>query len=43
MARRGISPKINALSAIIFVSIVTLLLIVNIRANRVQNGKEKKA
>ena len=43
MARRGISPKINALSAIIFVSIVALLLIVNIRANRVQNGKEKKA
>ena len=43
MTRRKVSPEINALSAIIFVSIVTLLLIVNIRANRVQNGKEKKA
>ncbi|MBE5781182.1 MAG: ABC transporter permease [Clostridiales bacterium] len=43
MARRGISPKINALSAIIFVSIVTLLLIVNIRSSRAQNEKEKHA
>ena len=32
----------GTLSAIIFISIVTLLLIVNIRANRTQNGKEKQ-
>ena len=30
MARMGINPKINALSAIMFVIIITLLLVVNI-------------
>ena len=45
VARRGISPKINALSTLIFVAVVTLLLIVNIkslreeRAAAIQNRK----
>ena len=34
MARRGISPKINALSALMFVAVVTLLLVVNRRASK---------
>lgn len=40
MARRGINPKINALSTIMFVSILILLLIVNFRTNKNSNGKE---
>lgn len=40
MARRGINPKINALSTIMFITILTLLLIVNKRTskNNTQNG-----
>ena len=34
MARRGISPKINALSTLMFVSVLTLLIIVNIRMSK---------
>jgi len=46
-ARRGISPKINALSTIMFVCVVTLLLIVNLKSLReereaaIQNRKTK--
>lgn len=43
MARRGINPKINALSAIMFVTVLTLLLIVNLRSSRdakKPNGKK---
>lgn len=46
-ARRGISPKINALSTILFVAVVTLLLIVNLKSIReereaaIQNKKTK--
>lgn len=36
MARRGINPKINALSALMFVFIVILLLVVNRRASIVE-------
>lgn len=45
IARRGISPKINALSTLMFVAVVTLLLIVNLksireeRAAAIQNKK----
>ncbi len=39
MARRGINPKINALSTLMFVAVVTLLLIVNMRSIR----QEKEA
>ncbi len=45
IARRGISPKINALSTLMFVAVVTLLLIVNLksireeRAASIQNKK----
>ena len=42
MARRGLSPKINALSTIMFVSVMILLVIINVRSSR-QNRKEKKA
>jgi spermidine/putrescine transport system permease protein len=31
MARRGINPKINALSAVVFVAVLVLLMIVNLR------------
>lgn len=34
IARRGINPKINALSTLMFAAVVTLLLIVNIRSIR---------
>ncbi len=45
VARRGISPKINALSTLMFIAVVTLLLVVNLksireeRAAAIQNKK----
>jgi len=42
MARRGISPKLNALSAIIFVVVLALLIIVNLPSFRQQNKKTRK-
>ncbi len=39
IARRGINPKINALSTLMFVAVVTLLLIVNLKSIR----EEKEA
>lgn len=45
MARRGINPKINALSTIMFVAVITLLLIINIksiREERMQSIQNKK-
>lgn len=41
MARRGIAPKINALSTLMFVVVLTLLLIVNRRDNN-QDKKQTK-
>ena len=38
MARKGIKPEINALSAIMFVVVLALLLIINFR----NNASEKK-
>lgn len=43
MAKVGINPKINALSAIMFIVMVTLLLIVNARANIISKKKENTA
>ncbi|HHW47764.1 MAG TPA: ABC transporter permease [Clostridiaceae bacterium] len=40
MARRGISPKINALSTLMFVSVLLLLLIVNRRTSKENNVKK---
>ncbi len=40
MARRGIKPQINALSTIMFFTVLSLLLIVNVRANKNTQGKE---
>jgi len=42
MARRGISPKLNALSAVIFMVVLTLLIIVNLPNFRQQNKKTRK-
>lgn len=41
MTRRQISPKINALSALMFVTVLSLLLIVNIRQIREENKNSK--
>jgi len=42
MARRGISPKLNALSAVIFLVVLALLIIVNLPSFRQQNKKTRK-
>lgn len=48
MARRGISPKINALSTLMFVSVLLLLILVNTRMSkdnperRSRNGKNQE-
>ena len=41
MARRGLNPKINALSTLMFVCVLTLLIIVNVRSRR-QSKKIKE-
>ena len=38
MARRGINPKINALSSLLFLTVLLLLIIVNLR----MSGENKK-
>ncbi len=43
IARRGISPKINALSTLMFVAVITLLLIVNLRSLKEERKAEKAA
>ncbi len=42
MARRGINPKINALSTIMFVSVLVLLVIVNLRQEMEQKKERGK-
>ncbi len=45
MARRGINPKINALSTIMFIAVIALLLIINIksiREEKMQSIQNKK-
>jgi spermidine/putrescine transport system permease protein len=41
MARRGLNPKLNALSAIMFVAVILLLLIVNKRSSSGKKSKPK--
>lgn len=41
MARKGIKPEINALSAIMFVTVLVLLLVINFRNNASQQKKLK--
>ncbi len=41
MARRGISPKINALSTLMFLSVLVLLIIVNVRMSK--DNPERRA
>jgi len=43
IARRGISPKINALSTLMFVAVITLLLFVNLRSLKEEREAEKAA
>ena len=40
IARRGINPKVNALSTLMFVAVVTLLLVVNLKAIREEKALE---
>lgn len=40
VARRGISPKINALSTLMFLAVVTLLLIVNLKSIREEKAQQ---
>lgn len=40
MARRGINPKINALSTLMFITVLILLIIINMRTNKNLQGKE---
>jgi len=41
MARRGINPKINALSTLMFGSILTLLITINLLMSRQKSSKER--
>jgi spermidine/putrescine transport system permease protein len=43
MARRGVNPKINAISTLLFVSVLLLLITVNIMMARQQTAKTKEA
>jgi spermidine/putrescine transport system permease protein len=43
MARRGINPKINALSTLMFVSVLTLLIVVNVIMSKEKPTKLKEA
>lgn len=43
MAKVGINPKINALSAVMFVIMITLLLIINARSNILDNKRKKES
>jgi spermidine/putrescine transport system permease protein len=43
MARRGVNPKINAISTLLFLSVLLLLIIVNIMMARQQTAKTKEA
>jgi len=42
MARRGINPKINALSTLMFVTVLLLLVIINKRLSRKENTTRKE-
>jgi spermidine/putrescine transport system permease protein len=42
MARRGINPKINALSTLMFTVVLGLLAIINIRTNKEPKALKKK-
>lgn len=41
MARRGINPKINALSTLLFISVLSLLFLVNKRDSKVLENREE--
>jgi spermidine/putrescine transport system permease protein len=41
MARRGVNPRINALSTLIFIVVMALLYFINLRDQRSINKKEE--
>ncbi len=41
MARRGIKPTINALSTLMFVTVLVMMLIINLRMDRDASGKQQ--
>ncbi|HHW12953.1 MAG TPA: ABC transporter permease [Firmicutes bacterium] len=43
MARRGINPKINALSTLLFVTVLLLLVIVNLRTSGTSHDHKKRS
>jgi spermidine/putrescine transport system permease protein len=43
MARRGINPKINALSTLMFICVLTLLVVVNLLMSREKTANTKEA
>ena len=42
MTRRGIKPEINALSTLMFITVLTLLIVVNVRSGRDVQKREKE-
>jgi ABC-type spermidine/putrescine transport system permease subunit II len=42
MARRGISPKLNALSTLMFLAVLLLLIVVNIRTSKDADERREK-
>lgn len=42
MARKGVNPTINAISTIMFLTIITILIINNVRTNKKENKKKIK-
>ena len=42
MAKRRISPKMNAVSTLLFVSVLLLLIIVNVRQARQEKARQAK-
>lgn len=42
MARRGINPKINALSTLMFISVLTLLIVVNLMMSRQKTSTPRR-
>ena len=40
MARRGINPVINALSTLMFIIMIALVIVINVRKNKFEKKKE---
>ncbi len=42
MTRKRISPEINALSTLVFGSVLTLLIVINVRSIRQERAEERR-